>query len=43
MAGPELLLADCRERLEGERQRMIEQADQLNGAREILDRLLAAG
>jgi DNA-binding transcriptional MerR regulator len=43
MAGPELLLADCHERLEGERQRMIEQADQLNRAREILDRLLAAG
>jgi DNA-binding transcriptional MerR regulator len=43
MTGPELLLADCRGRLEGERRRMIEQADQLNRAREILDRLLAAG
>jgi hypothetical protein len=30
-------------RLEGERRRMVEQAEQLDRARAILDRLLAAG
>jgi DNA-binding transcriptional MerR regulator len=43
MTGTELLLADCRARLEGERRRMIEQAEQLHRARTILDRLLATG
>lgn len=43
MAGESLLLDDCRERLEQERQRMTDEVDEIVTARSILDGLLADG
>lgn len=41
MHGESLLLADCRERLERERQRLTADIDRISAARSMLDNLLA--